>query len=395
LPRRPAATAILGTSPALQRALAAVDRVARTEASVVLHGESGTGKELFARELHARSGRPGAFVAVNCAAIPEALLESQLFGHKRGSFTGAAEAGKGLVVAASGGTLFLDEVGELSLDAQAKLLRVLEQRAVLAVGDTEERAVDLRVVAATHRDIKQLVAARTFREDLWYRLCEYPIELPPLRSRGRDVVAIARGLLAGGLRGAPSRALGRCAERTLLGHNWPGNVRELRNVLLRASLDAAGPTITAEDLCRVLGVVVAPPPEPVAQRVLAMLSEDIGIGAAELAVAVDLPRTNLKRLLGALVDAGDVRVVGVGKATRYLRPAAAPVCADPRQAAALAIVTREGRVTRSRLAAEAGLPERTAGRVLAEMVEAGVLRADGRRGNAAGYVLVLLGGLRG
>jgi transcriptional regulator with PAS, ATPase and Fis domain len=388
LPRRPAATAILGTSPALQRALAAVDRVARTEASVVLHGESGTGKELFARELHARSGRPGAFVAVNCAAIPEALLESQLFGHKRGSFTGAAEAGKGLVVAASGGTLFLDEVGELSLDAQAKLLRVLEQRAVLAVGDTEERAVDLRVVAATHRDLQHLVAAGRFREDLWFRMCEYPIDLPPLRARGRDVVTIARGLLTGGLRGAPPRALGRCAERVLLRHAWPGNVRELRNVLLKSSIDAAGPTITADDLCQALGVVVVAPTEPLVDRLLAMLSNDIGVGAAEIAAALGVPRTNLKRLLSALVDAGDVRVVGLGKATRYLRPAAAPVCADPRQAAALAIVAREGRVTRARLAQHAGLPERTAGRVLAELVDAGVLRADGRRGNAGGYAIM-------
>ena len=388
MPRRPAATAILGTSPALQRALAAVDRVARTEASVVLHGESGTGKELFARELHDRSGRTGEFVPVNCAAIPEALLESHLFGHKRGSFTGASAASAGLVVASSGGTLFLDEVGELSLDAQAKLLRVLEQRAVLAVGDDKERQVDLRVVAATHRDLRQLVAEGRFREDLWFRLCEYPIELPPLRARGGDVVAIARGLLKAGLRGGPKRALGRCAERVLLHHRWPGNVRELRNVLLKASIDAAGPTITADDLCQALGVVVAAPSEPLVKRVLAMLSDDVGAAAAEIAAAIDVPRTNLKRLLGALVDAGDVRVVGVGKATRYLRPAAAPVCADPRQAAALAIVAREGRVTRSRLADEADLPERTAGRVLADLVEAGVLRSDGRRGNAGGYVLV-------
>jgi hypothetical protein len=186
--RRPVMTPILGSSPALKRALDRAARVAPTSASVLLRGESGTGKELFARYVHDHSGRHGAFVALNCAATPEALVESQLFGHKRGAFTGATDAQPGLVVAAEGGTLFLDEVGVLALPVQAKVLRVLQERTVVAVGEVRERRVDLRVVAASHRDLRQLVAEGRFREDLYHRLARFELTLPALRERGRDVV---------------------------------------------------------------------------------------------------------------------------------------------------------------------------------------------------------------
>ncbi len=313
-------TDILGVSPALRAAVRAARRVAPTSASVVVRGESGTGKELFARLIHETSRRRGAFVPVNCAALPEALLESMLFGHRRGAFTGATESAQGLVVAADGGTLFLDEIGEMPASVQAKLLRVLQQRSVMPVGETRERRVDVRVVAASHRDLTELVAAGRFREDLYYRLARFELALPPLRERGRDVVLIARSILARGTDGAPARSLGRGAEAALVAYAWPGNVRELENVLFRASLRSTGRSVTATDVCAALPGGGPAEPAPLATRVLQLVDQADGVGSGELADALGVPRSTLKRLLKALVEAGDLVAVGVGKATRYRRP---------------------------------------------------------------------------
>ncbi|MBL8606484.1 MAG: sigma 54-interacting transcriptional regulator [Myxococcales bacterium] len=246
LPEPAARGGMLGASPPMQALFARIDRVARSDLSVLVLGESGTGKELVARALHdqgARAARP--FVAVNCAAIPESLLESALFGHRRGAFTGADRDEPGLFVVADTGTLFLDEVAEMSLPMQARLLRVLQDGEVRAVGGTAVRSVDVRVVAATHQDLHGLVQRGRFREDLLYRLDVVSIQVPPLRARGDDVVLLARAFLAAA---APRKRLAPDAVRWLLAAPFPGNVRELRAVVEAAAVLCDADVIARRDL---------------------------------------------------------------------------------------------------------------------------------------------------
>jgi DNA-binding NtrC family response regulator len=387
LPISPPTLELVGDSPAFRRAVVDLDRVAPLSVPVVLRGPSGAGKELFARRLHEKSGRTGALIPVNCAALPADLAEAMLFGHRRGAYTGATEAGVGLVAAADHGTLFLDEVAELTLPLQAKLLRVLQEGAVLPVGEHHERKVSVRVVCASHRDLRAAVAAGRFREDLYYRLARVEVVLPRLADRGRDVVTIARRLLDGAeLREVGVFALARQAEPVLLAYDWPGNVRELQSALLRAALRARRGVITAADLEAVLGLaVVDREPEPRAPRVLDLLRRSGALSIGDLRAVIEMPSTSMKRLLLGLVASGDVEVVGEGRTTRYRLPeVAAPV--DDRAAIALDIVRREGRVTRQALVEAARVPDRTASRVLGELVAAGALLPDGRKGRAGGYV---------
>ncbi|MBF5041789.1 sigma-54-dependent Fis family transcriptional regulator [Aggregicoccus sp. 17bor-14] len=252
----PAATStdaveVLGDSPALREAYALIDRVADSDASVLILGESGTGKEAAAQALHERSRRrEGPFVAINCAAMPEALLESELFGHARGAFTDAKSARTGLFVQASGGTLFLDEIGELPLTLQPKLLRALQSRRVRPVGGDAEVAFDARVVAATNQDLESAVNEGRFREDLYFRIHVIGIELPPLRARGQDVLLLARRFTEDFAQrsGKPVRALAPAVEARLLDYPWPGNVRELQNCIERAVALTAGDVVQLEDL---------------------------------------------------------------------------------------------------------------------------------------------------
>jgi two-component system response regulator AtoC len=242
---------LVGSSPALLEAFKAVGRVAPTPATVLVTGESGTGKELVARAIHRLSGRAGGpFVAVNCAAIPEDLLESELFGHERGAFTGAIARKAGRFERAHGGTLFLDEIGDMSLVLQAKILRALQEREVERVGGEERISVDVRVVAATHRDLAERIRTGDFREDLYYRLAVVRIHLPPLRERPGDVRALALHYAARFARAysRPLAAVSPAALERLQAHAWPGNVRELRNVLERAALMAPGETLLPEHL---------------------------------------------------------------------------------------------------------------------------------------------------
>ncbi len=252
---------IVGESPGLVRALEIARKVAPARTSVLITGETGTGKELVAGMIHALSPRCGReFVAVNCAAIPEGLLESELFGHERGAFTGATRRRIGRFERAHRGTLFLDEVGDMSLSTQAKILRVLQDGRVERLGGDEPVDVDVRVVAATHRDLAAEVRAGRFREDLYYRLAVVRIHLPPLRERGEDVVLLARHfarLLCADLKRPPLDFTGEALE-ALRRHTWPGNVRELRNAVERAVLLAEGDRITARDL----GLEDAPRPPP-------------------------------------------------------------------------------------------------------------------------------------
>ncbi|MFP4154577.1 MAG: sigma-54 interaction domain-containing protein [Halothiobacillaceae bacterium] len=246
---------ILGESPALKHALRQALHVAPTHATVLLTGESGTGKEKFARMVHETSDRrEGPFMAINCAAIPEQLLESELFGHERGAFTGAVATKKGVVELASGGTLFLDEIGDLALELQSKLLHVLEKHYIHRVGGTREIAVDVRIIAATHKNLQNAVNEGRFRIDLFYRLNVFPIHLPPLRDRAGDVARLARHFLqeAGRDYGRDTLFAPGVVER-LEAYNWPGNIRQLENVVKRAVLVARDRRITQQDIEVILG----------------------------------------------------------------------------------------------------------------------------------------------
>jgi Nif-specific regulatory protein len=264
LPRRepdraPRAPSIVARSAAMAHALALVERARTSQATVLLTGETGTGKEVLARAVHTGSHRAArAFVAVNCAAFPDALLESELFGHTRGSFTGADRDKKGLFEQANGGVLFLDEVGETSPSLQAKLLRVLQEREVRRVGGAQARRVDVRLIAATNRDLRKEVAKGSFREDLYYRLAVFPIAVPPLRSRREDILPLAEHFLAqhGENEGTPGCRLAPEAARLLATHTWPGNVRELENEMQRClALVEAGELITPDLLSdRIAGI---------------------------------------------------------------------------------------------------------------------------------------------
>jgi two-component system nitrogen regulation response regulator GlnG len=242
---------IIGRCPAMQEVYKLVGRVVTNDATVLLSGESGTGKELVARAIHFKSARWRApFVAVNCSAIPQGLLESELFGHERGSFTGATERRAGKFEMADSGTVFLDEIGDLPLELQPKLLRVLQEREFSRVGSVETLKQKARVIAATNQDLQKLVAARRFREDLFFRLRVIPIPLPPLRERREDIAELTDYFVAKAVRemGARVSAISTDARARLGSYDWPGNVRELENTVLRAALLAPGTTIRAEDI---------------------------------------------------------------------------------------------------------------------------------------------------
>jgi DNA-binding NtrC family response regulator len=242
---------IVGESEAIKRAVAETQRVAPTDTTVLLLGESGTGKELFARAVHHLSPRrAGPLVALNCAAIPETLIESELFGHEKGSFTGASGRRAGKFELAAGGTIFLDEVGELPLAAQGKLLRAIEEKVVDRIGGRAPVSVDVRVVAATNRDLRSAAERGEFRRDLYYRLAVFPVTIPPLRERGDDAVLLARHFAAQLGRELRRRAatLGEGAAEAVRAHTWPGNVRELENAVERACILADTAELTPADL---------------------------------------------------------------------------------------------------------------------------------------------------
>jgi DNA-binding NtrC family response regulator len=254
---------MVGESTSMHEAFERVRKVAPTDSTVLILGESGTGKELAARAVHELSTRKdAAIVAVNCAAIPDTLIESELFGHERGAFTGAVSAHRGLVEAADGGTLFLDEIGELPAAAQARLLRVLQEGEIRRVGSPQSRKVNIRLIAATHRNLEQLVSEGHFRADLYFRLRVIEIRLPPLRERGGDIDTLARFLLSKACQRLNRSPLGLtpAALETIRAYAWPGNVRELENAIERAVILCEGDLITPE----LLAINTAPATSPAA-----------------------------------------------------------------------------------------------------------------------------------
>lgn len=240
---------LVGRSGALGQIISQIDLVAPTEASVLILGETGTGKELVAREIHRRSNRrDGPLVRVNCASIPKDLFESEFFGHARGAFTGAVKDRVGRFEAAAGGTLFLDEIGEIPLEMQSKLLRVLQEKHYERVGEDRTRLADVRIIGATNRDLKKALASGKLREDLYYRLHVFPIQVPPLRDRKEDIPLLAEHFIRLSVRElkCPAPRLTRAAVSRLQGYDWPGNVRELRNVIERAVILARGGTLSVD-----------------------------------------------------------------------------------------------------------------------------------------------------
>jgi len=313
-------------------------RIAASDATVLLTGETGTGKEVFARHIHEHSGRRGrALVPVNCGAIPETLLESELFGHVRGAFTGAVASRRGRIAAADGGTLFLDEIGELPLSLQVKLLRVLQERSYEPVGATESVPADFRLVAATNKDLAAEVAAGRFRRDLYYRLLVCPIEVPPLRSRNGDATRLFQHFWSA--RGE-RRPLDPAVLDALATHDWPGNVRELENLVERLAVCAEGPVIRLADLPSTLrgrragapalavvppvdagAVATAPAAAPPAEDSIRFLLADDAPVPVDPAVSegrpVDLPGM-LRKLEEAYIDAALNRTGGNKKAAADL-----------------------------------------------------------------------------
>jgi DNA-binding NtrC family response regulator len=242
---------LIGDTPSMLSVRRLIETIAPTDASVLILGETGTGKELVARSLHEQSRRAGqAFIPVNCGALPENLVESELFGHRKGAFTGADTNRKGLFEVANGGTLFLDEVGELDRSVQVKLLRFLESGEIRRVGENDPFRVDVRVLCATHRDLREMIAAEQFREDLYFRINTFEIHLSPLRERKADIPSLARHMLIrfAGRRGVPESVLTPAAVEALMAHDWPGNIRELANAIERATILSGGGPIGPEHL---------------------------------------------------------------------------------------------------------------------------------------------------
>jgi len=313
-PESPEFSAIIHRCPAMKRTVAMAHRLALRDVPLLIQGESGTGKELFARAIHQASPRnSGPFVAVNCGAIPQELVDAELFGHEKGAYTGASAARAGYFEAADGGTLFLDEIGELPLASQVRLLRVLQEREVTRVGATKARLIDIRVIAATNRVLPDEIRAARFREDLFHRLAVGVLLLPPLRQREGDLSLLIDLLLASinseasTQPGYTHKELDVSARNLLLQHSWPGNVRELHNTLLRASIWASGDKITNQDIAESLAVTIASKAETILGRSL-----EQGISLPE--IIADVARHYLQRGMAQTHGNKSVaaRLLGVG-----------------------------------------------------------------------------------
>ena len=370
---------MVGRSPVLTRVLDRARRVAPTPACVLITGETGTGKELLAQFVHRASGRKGEFVAVNCATLPKDLMESELFGHEKGAFPGAGDRRGGLIAQADGGTLFLDEVGEMPAALQVKLLRFLQERTFRPVGSTRERRVDVRVVAATWRDLRAQVTSGEFREDLYFRLAGYDLALPPLRERGDDVGLLAQAIVDGfrSVAGVGRRELTPGAITAVRSHSWPGNVRELQSMLFRAAIDGDGKRITAGDVRAALPAKQGDE-KPLAERVISLVEGAGTVTTGDVVRVLRVDRVTAWRALDRLVESEKLVAEGDNRQRAYRLPAAAVVdVPDPEREAVLALVREHGRVTKRMVMERLGMADRTATRALAEYVRAGILARTG------------------
>ena len=368
--RRKLHSSILGESPAIRELRATIARVAPHDCSVLVLGESGTGKELVARELHQlsqRSRKP--FITVNCAAIPESLIEAELFGHERGAFTGAVTTRRGLIEQADGGTLFLDEIGDMPPSMQARLLRVLQEREVVRLGSSlaaSPTSVDVRVIAATHRDLEAEVKEGRFRLDLLYRLADYRIHVPPLRDRPGDPARLA-AYFAECL--TPARRLNRDARALIGDHSWPGNVRELRSVIHAAAIDAAVQRIEAQHVLAHIpspAAAIPPPALRLVNRITSHLRLAGSRSAREIAEALGVPKSTLHRVLTGMVSTNQIARQPGDKAPAFaiVEPSDSHYTGDlpPRLVAGLVMIKKAGRITRSGYADRLGVSPRTASR---------------------------------
>ena len=310
---------IIGRSPKMQAIFGLIERVARTASTVLIHGESGTGKELIARAIHFSSPRATQRVlAINCGAMPENLLESELFGHERGAFTGALRDKKGLFQEANHGTLFLDEIGEMSLTMQVKLLRVLQEKLVRRVGGTTEDPVDVRIIAATNQNLAEKIVRGEFREDLFYRINVIPISIPPLRSRREDIPLLVDHFLHkySAALGVPPKRISAEAMRLLESHSWPGNVRELENLIERAIALSTGSAITNSDLPTSLAAG-----GPRDDQGVALPAEGLDLEALLEEIRADVMRQALERSGGVQTQAAELLRMSFRSFRYYARKA--------------------------------------------------------------------------
>lgn len=318
LPETGESSGVVAIDPASRELFTIAQRVAQTDATVLLTGESGVGKEVVARFIHRHSARrEGPFVAINCAAIPDSLLEATLFGYEKGAFTGAQQAQAGKFEQAQDGTLLLDEVTEMPMSLQAKLLRVLQEREVERVGGKKPVPLNIRIIATSNRDMAEAVAKGVFREDLYYRLNVFPVEIPALRERREDIVAIARHLVVehGGRLGRTGVTLSPAAESALLGHEWPGNVRELDNVMQRALILSTGAQIAPEHLHLVPRAGMGP--APIENR--PSLSVGLAEGEKRADNMKDLEREHILRTLAEVGGSRKQAIERLGISERTLR----------------------------------------------------------------------------
>jgi len=386
---------IVGESEQIRMLLAIIKRVALYDVSVLILGETGAGKELVAREIHRLGGRnAGPIIVVNCSAIPEALLEAELFGWEAGAFTGAIAQRIGLLEQANGGILFLDEIGDMPLGMQAKLLRVIQERELVRLGSTAAATpipINMRVVAATHHDIESEVNAGRFRADLFYRLGEYKIRVPALRERPDDAVQLARHFIE---EFAPSKRLARSAGPLLEAHNWPGNVRELRAVVRAAAIDVRGLVIRPIHILSHLPESTASDcgfNSPRSTRITEYLREHGASSAKEIAAALGIPKSTLHALLNRLANDDLVDALGKGRNTRFAIPQAGSDqdALTARQQAGLKLIKEEGSITRAEYAKRFDVSPSTASRDLGGLIELDLLERDGEQGRKSGYQLLL------
>lgn len=310
---------LIGESPAFRRVLQAVDSVRDSNATILLTGESGTGKEMVARAIHKHGNRAGKpFVAVNCAAIPEGLLESEMFGHSKGAFTGATSDRVGRFMQADRGTLFLDEVGDMPLTLQAKILRALQERVIEPVGDSRERKVDVRVIAATNKNLLEAVANKEFREDLYYRLNVFPIPLPPLRERSEDIAPLARHFahVLGATAGKRITGFSADALQAMANYPWPGNIRELQNCVERATIVASSNIIEENDLPAYLFGA-----RPMDNSAGSFLTEGVGVPENLDAALADVEKAYILAALQETngVQAAAAQLIGISERSLWYR----------------------------------------------------------------------------